>query len=352
MFDELRATPEVLYGAVIAFVIVVLLTPGRRRNGADARRGRPARRAPDQPPADPAPRRARDLPRDPRPVARVPRPLGREPGRPARRGDRDGRRRRRRLPRALAVGQARRPVRRRVDPVRVRRLDRPRHVPVPRRRRPPGVDRRPRLDALHRRRHEHGQLPRRDGRARGRRVRHRRRDVRDPRALAREARPGDPLGDRRRLVPRVPPPQLLPGADLHGRLRRALPRVHPRGGVDPGPAEDRVDRRPPAAAARPRGADHRHLVRRRAAAEAQPADLHGRPQPPPPPLPQHRVLAATGGGDHVALVREPRGRGARDAIRAVPRRRRVASAGRRSSSSRSGSSRSRSRSTSCTCSRS
>ena len=27
MFDELRATPEVLYGAVIAFVIVMLLTP-------------------------------------------------------------------------------------------------------------------------------------------------------------------------------------------------------------------------------------------------------------------------------------------------------------------------------------
>jgi hypothetical protein len=27
MFDELRATPEVLYGAAIAFVIVVLLTP-------------------------------------------------------------------------------------------------------------------------------------------------------------------------------------------------------------------------------------------------------------------------------------------------------------------------------------
>src|SRR4026207_1430519 len=27
MFDELRATPEVLYGAIIAFVIVVLLTP-------------------------------------------------------------------------------------------------------------------------------------------------------------------------------------------------------------------------------------------------------------------------------------------------------------------------------------
>ena len=27
MFDELRATPEVLYGAVVAFVIVVLLTP-------------------------------------------------------------------------------------------------------------------------------------------------------------------------------------------------------------------------------------------------------------------------------------------------------------------------------------
>ena len=27
MFDELRATPEVLYGAGLAFVIVVLLTP-------------------------------------------------------------------------------------------------------------------------------------------------------------------------------------------------------------------------------------------------------------------------------------------------------------------------------------
>src|SRR4249920_3698865 len=27
MFDELRTTPEVLYGAIIAFVIVVLLTP-------------------------------------------------------------------------------------------------------------------------------------------------------------------------------------------------------------------------------------------------------------------------------------------------------------------------------------
>ena len=41
--------------------------------------------------------------------------------------------------------------------------------------------------------------------------------------------PGDPLRDRRRRVPRLPPPQLLPGADLHGRLGGALPRLHPRG---------------------------------------------------------------------------------------------------------------------------
>ena len=40
MLDELRATPEVLYGAAIAFAIVVLL-PSGRRDGPAPRCGRP-----------------------------------------------------------------------------------------------------------------------------------------------------------------------------------------------------------------------------------------------------------------------------------------------------------------------
>ena len=77
------------------------------------------------------------------------------------------------------------------------------------------------LGRLHRGRDEHGQLPRRARRARRGGVRHRRSHLRDPRALAREAGSGDPLGDRRGRLPRVSPSQLLPGADLHGRLGRA-----------------------------------------------------------------------------------------------------------------------------------
>ena len=48
------------------------------------------------------------------------------------------------------------------------------------------------------------------------------------RALARPAGRGDPDRDRLRRVPRLPAPQLLSGADLHGRLRRAAARVHAR----------------------------------------------------------------------------------------------------------------------------
>ena len=97
--NELRDNPEVLYGAAIALLIVVLLTPavgGMARilgvvDNPDARR---LNRQPD-----PAARRARDLPRHPRPVARVPRPLGRDARHPARRRGRLRRRRDRRLPR-------------------------------------------------------------------------------------------------------------------------------------------------------------------------------------------------------------------------------------------------------------
>ena len=213
-----------------------------------------------------------------------------------------------------------------------------------------------RRDAAHgrldRRGDEHGQLPRRDGRARGGRLRDRRPDVRDPRALAREGRRRDPLRDRRGRVHRLPAPQLLPGADLHGRLGRARARLHAGHDLDRGSPEDGVDRRPVPAAARARGADHRHVVRRREAAQVRPADLVARPLPPPSPLHEHRLLAAARGADDVGVDREPRRRRARDALHPVPRGRGVARRGRRSPSPRSRSARSRSRSTSCTCSRS
>ena len=88
------------------------------------------------------------------------------------------------------------------------------------------------------------------------------------------------------------------------------------------------------------------------AAEVPPADLRRRPQPPPPPLPQHRLLAAAGRADDVGL--DGVARGAPRSRRASSRSARAASGtpGRRSPSSRSRSSRSRSRSTSSTCSRS
>ena len=59
-------------------------------------------------------------------------------------------------------------------------------------------------------------------------------DVRRDRALAREGRRRRPLGRRRRRVRRLPASQLLPGPDLHGRLGRARARLH---------ARDRLGRR-------------------------------------------------------------------------------------------------------------
>ena len=131
----LRDNPEVLYGAAIALLIVVLLTPavgGMARllgvvDNPDARR---LNRRPI-----PAAGRARDLPGDPRAGPRLPRPVGRDARHPARRRGGLRRRRSRRLPRARPGAEARGSGSRSRDPDRVRRLDRPLHVPVPRRRR-------------------------------------------------------------------------------------------------------------------------------------------------------------------------------------------------------------------------
>ena len=93
------------------------------------------------------------------------------------------------------------------------------------------------------------------------------------------------------------------------------------------PAQDRVHGRPLPAAARARGTDRGHVVRGRQAAEARSTGLLGRPLAPAPPLRQHRLLAAAGGADDVGLVRHAGGGGARDALRPLPRRRRLASVG-------------------------
>ena len=230
MFDELRATPEVLYGAVVALRHRRPADARRRRDGAPARRRRPAgRRRAAQPPARPAARRARDLPRDHRPVARVPRPLGRDARHPARRRRGVRRRRGRRLPRPRPVAEARRV---RCSP----RRSRPRSASGSTTSRFPfvGAVDLPAwigvpltivwivavmnmvnfLDGL-------------DGLAAGvcgDRGRH----VLGARALARQGRRGDPLRDRRGRLHRLPAPQLLPGADLHGRLGRARARLHAR----------------------------------------------------------------------------------------------------------------------------
>ena len=63
MLDDLRRHPEVLYGAADRVRHRRAPHPRGRRHGAAPRRRRPAGRAAAQQAADPAPRRARDLPR-------------------------------------------------------------------------------------------------------------------------------------------------------------------------------------------------------------------------------------------------------------------------------------------------
>ena len=94
--------------------------------------------------------------------------------------------------------------------------------------------------------------------------------------------------------------------------------------ADPGPLEDGRRRHAALPAARAGGADHRHLVRGRQADQVRAAGLRGRQDAPAPPLPEHRLLAAARSADDVGLVRDPRRRGAGDALHPPARARRLA----------------------------
>ena len=73
MWQTLRDNPEVLWGFLLALVVVLVLTPAVGRFGAHSRRRRRAGRAAAHPSAPgPAPRRDRALPRDLHAGARVP----------------------------------------------------------------------------------------------------------------------------------------------------------------------------------------------------------------------------------------------------------------------------------------
>ena len=213
--------------------------PGRRPRRARPRgRRRAGRGEAHAPPRRAAAGRPRDLPRDLHTWPRVPRPVGRVPRDPARRRRRDGRRNGRRLPRPSVGPQARRSGSRGRYRHSLRRLHRPLQLPGPRRPRAPVLVLGGRHRDLDRRDDERDQPARRHGRARGGDQRHRRRDVRRPRPRAGPAGGRRALGDRRRRVPRLPAPQLLPRAHLHGGLRLAPARLRPRHRRDPGLPED------------------------------------------------------------------------------------------------------------------
>ena len=220
--DALRDHPEVLYGAIAALRDRDPADARGRRDGAAPRRRRPPGEPAAERQSDPAARRPRDLLRDLRAGARVPRARPRDARRPARRRGRDGRRRDRRLPRPQAGARS---WRARSSPPRSRpssasgsttsrsrssaRVDLPAVVGMP-------------LTVLWivAVMNMVNFLDGMDGLAAGR-LRDRRHHVRVLALSLGEDRPGHPLGDRRRRVHRLPAPQLLPGADLHGRLGRA-----------------------------------------------------------------------------------------------------------------------------------
>ena len=118
-----------------------------------------------------------------------------------------------------------------------------------------------------------------------------------------------------RGVLRLPAPQLLPGADLHGRLGSAAARLRARHDRDPGAVENRVDRRVVLPARDARDPDPRHDVRAlRRLKHGQ--KLYAADQSPALPLPAARLLAAARGADDVRLVRDMAG--AAFATRFVP----------------------------------
>src|SRR5439155_14052666 len=92
-----------------------------------------------------------------------------------------------------------------------------------------------------------------------------------------------------------------------------------------GPAQDGLDRHPLLPAARPRGPDPRHLVRRGQAAEISAARLRRGPAAPAPPLREHRLLAAPRRRFHLALVRDAGRHGPRPPLHPPPPARRMAS---------------------------
>ena len=89
---------------------------------------------------------------------------------------------------------------------------------------------------------------------------------------------------------------------------------------DPGLAEDERRRRAVLPADRPRGADPRHGLRRRQAAQVPAADLPGRPLALPPPDGEHRLLAAAHARLPLRLDAGPGGAGAGAALRPLQRR--------------------------------
>src|SRR3954466_3447061 len=224
MWETLSDHPEVLYGAALALLIVILLTPavggmarllgvvdrpgGRRLNrGAVPRLGGRALFFGVFVPALAFPPLAAGA-RFPAARLRTARPASGRGRRDARRGDR-------RLPRPDLVGEARRPGGRRSDPDNLRNLGAPLHVPGARRAPVSRVGRRLADRALDRRDHEHGQLPGRARRPRGGGLRDLGLHLLSDRALAPPPEPGPARGRRLRRLPRLSAAQLLPGADLH-----------------------------------------------------------------------------------------------------------------------------------------
>ena len=112
--------------------------------------------------------------------------------------------------------------------------------------------------------------------------------------------------------------------------------LHARDGVGRRAAQDRVDGRPLPAAARARRADHRHVVRRREAAEVRASDLHA-----PTGVHLHHRFVNIGFSQRRAALTmwawcaTLGGRRARDPVRAVPRGRPLAPVGNASPSPRS-----------------